>query len=197
MDPWENSYIKIKKLYQRETIMLCVLNILIGVVFLSAFRKAEPPADKAELYLMCVMGAIVALLVLYGVIGAIIRTVRWNKMLESLGCRSDEDAEWMLSHAKPLDQPSSHYFVPHYYIMEDRLINFTTAKTYEIRKICRIQKKAYSRSKSFKKNYGMDIKLSCSPYRDRIILAEMEERDMIYNRIVSVFERYGGDDRIL
>ncbi len=188
-------YIKIKQLYQRETMMIAGLNIFIGLSFFATFARTAAPADEAELHLMQILSAAAVLLILYGIISAVLRTGRWNKMLRSLGCMSDEDAQWMLSHAEPMDKGnhSALRIVPRIYIKEDRIINFTNAKTYEIRKISRMKKRAYNRPKSIKMNYGMEVMLSCSPYHDRVILTSMEERDAAYEKIASVYERYGGD----
>ena len=192
MDYGNNTYLEIKKSYQRDSIMIAVLNAVIGVMFLSTFAKTKTPVDKYELYFMVMFGGVFVFFILYGVIGVVIRNARWKKMLQTLGCMSDEDAQWMMSHAKPLYSPLSPYIVPRYYIKDDMIINFESVKTYEIRKISLIKKRD---NINFKNGCIIDIKINGSPYHDKIAMRNREERDMIYNNMVSIFERYGGDSR--
>ena len=192
MDYGNNTYLEIKKSYQRDSIMLCVINVAIGLMFLNTLSKMKNPVDKIEYYFIGLFSAVCALFISYGVIGFLRRNIKWKKMLQTLGCMSDEDAQWMMSHAKPLYSPLSPYIVPRYYIKDDMIINFESVKTYEIRKISLIKKRD---NINFKNGCIIDIKINGSPYHDKIAMRNREERDMIYNNMVSIFERYGGDSR--
>ena len=176
---------EIKKAYQRESIMLGVLNALIVLILLSAFPKTEAPVEKTGFYLLGIYVAVIVIFVLFGITGAVIRSVKWKKMLQSLGCTSDEDAQRMMSHAKPLYQPLSPNYVPRYYITDDIIINFNSVKAYEISKISNIKKRE---NRNFKNGCIIDIEISCSPYHDKIAMRIQEERDMIYHNMVSALK---------
>ena len=193
MDYGNNTYLEIKKTYQREHIMLGVLNALIVLMLFIGFPKTEVPVEKTVFYGFYLLGiyvAVIVIFVLFGITGAVIRSVKWKKMLQSLGCTSEEDAQRMMPHAKPLYQPLSPYYVPRYYITGDIIINFNSVKAYEINKIRNIKKRE---NRNFKKGCIIDIEISGSPYNDKIAMRIEEERDMIYQNMVSSLGRYGGD----
>ncbi len=189
MDYGNNTYLEIKKAYQRERIMLGVLNALIVLMLFIGFPKTEAPVEKTGFYGFYLLGiyvAVIVIFVLFGITGAVIRSVKWKKMLQSLGCMSDEDAQRMMSHAKPLYQPLYPNYVPRYYIMDDIIINFNSVKAYEISKIINIKKRE---NRNFKAGCIIDIEISCSPYHDKIAMRIQEERDMIYHNMVSALKK--------
>ena len=170
--------------------MIGVLNVLVVLILFSAFTKTAAPVEKTGFYLMEIYVAVIVFFILFGITGTVIRIVKWNKMLQSLGCTSEEDAQRMMPHAKPLYQPLSPYYVPRYYITGDIIINFNSVKAYEINKIRNIKKRE---NRNFKKGCIIDIEISGSPYNDKIAMRIEEERDMIYQNMVSSLGRYGGD----
>ena len=65
MDYGNNTYLEIKKAYQRESIMLGVLNALIVLILLSAFPKTAAPVEKTGFYLMGIYVAVIVMFVFF------------------------------------------------------------------------------------------------------------------------------------
>ena len=193
MDHGNNTYLQIKESYRKENIIIGVFNAVIGLYFLNVFRKIGTPVSEAGLRLRFIFLAVCVLFISSGVIGVLIRNSKWNKMLQTLGCMSDEEAQWKMAHARPLYRPVSPYIVPRYYILDDRIVNFATFKTYEIRKIVSINKRE---NINFKNGRIIDITISDSPYRDKIAMRIREERDMIYDSMASAVKSLRVNDNL-
>ena len=180
-------YQEIKQKVRNRIILWSVIPAVMGILTLMFAFLRSNLADlpfKFTVFMLSISGVFFAAMIIY----LAVNLLRIRKIRSAFSITTDMDMETVLSRGEAIGMEKP----PMAFLVQERVVNFDTLKTYGLDSVRKLKRKNYIKSDSPSDNptYSIQVSLTAVPFKDDLYYKNENERDAAFELLRSACGRY-------